>query len=134
MSGLILNLAPHERILINGAVIENGNRRSRLAIKSPQANVLRLKDAIHPEQATTPVTRLCMDAQLVLSGDLGLAEGKKRLAAGIGQLSRVLEGGQTAGILQAADEAAADNNIYLSLRLLRKLIPLEKELLGIATS
>lgn len=29
MSGLVLKLAPYERILINGAVIENGVRRSR---------------------------------------------------------------------------------------------------------
>ncbi|XCN44003.1 hypothetical protein DSM117340_03311 [Lentibacter algarum] len=32
MSGLILKLGPRERVLINGAVIENGDKRSRLAI------------------------------------------------------------------------------------------------------
>ena len=37
MSGLILKLSPKERILINGAVIENGDRRSRLAIMTPNA-------------------------------------------------------------------------------------------------
>ncbi len=30
------------------AVIENGERRSRLAIMTPNANILRLRDAIHP--------------------------------------------------------------------------------------
>ena len=30
MSGLVLKLSPKERVLINGAVIENGDRRSRL--------------------------------------------------------------------------------------------------------
>ena len=29
MSGLVIKLAPKERILINGAVIENGDRRAR---------------------------------------------------------------------------------------------------------
>ena len=29
MTGLVLKLAPHERVLINGAVIENGDRRTR---------------------------------------------------------------------------------------------------------
>ena len=48
MSGLVLKLAPKERILINGAVIENGDRRSRLSIMTPNANILRLRDAIHP--------------------------------------------------------------------------------------
>ena len=37
MSGLVLKLAPRERVLINGAVIENGERRSRLAIMTPNA-------------------------------------------------------------------------------------------------
>lgn len=35
MTGLVLKLAPKERVLINGAVIENGDRRSRLAIMTP---------------------------------------------------------------------------------------------------
>src|SRR6056297_4016306 len=69
MSGLVLKLGPKERVLINGAVIENGDRRSRLSIMTPDANILRLRDAIHPEEATTPVRRACYAAQLVLSGD-----------------------------------------------------------------
>lgn len=52
MSGLVLKLAPRERVLVNGAVIENGDRRCRFSILSPNANVLRLKDAIHPSEAT----------------------------------------------------------------------------------
>ena len=59
MSGLVLKLGPHERVLINGAVIENGDKRSRLAIMTPQANILRLRDAIHPEEVNTPVRRVC---------------------------------------------------------------------------
>ena len=83
MSGLILKLSPKERILINGAVIENGDRRSRLAIVTKDANILRLRDAIHPDEATTPVRRVCYAVQLVLSGD-GDAESSRKslLAAG----------------------------------------------------
>ena len=69
MSGLVLKLGPKERVLINGAVIENGDRRSRLSVVTPNANILRLRDAIHPEEVTTPVRRVCYIAQLVLSGD-----------------------------------------------------------------
>ena len=69
MSGLVLKLGPHERVLINGAVVENGDKRSRLAIMTPNANILRLRDAIHPQEANTPVKRVCYIAQLVLTGD-----------------------------------------------------------------
>ena len=69
MSGLVLKLAPKERVLINGAVIENGEKRSRLSVMTPNANILRLRDAIHPDEVNTPVRRVCYIAQLVLSGD-----------------------------------------------------------------
>ena len=74
MSGLVLKLSPKERVLINGAVIENGDRRSRLSIMTPDANILRLRDAIHPEDAKTPVRRLCYAMQLVLSGDTAASD------------------------------------------------------------
>ena len=54
MSGLVLKLGPHERIMINGVVMENGDRRTRLNVLTPDANVLRLRDAIHPDEANTP--------------------------------------------------------------------------------
>jgi len=34
MAGLVLKLGPRERVLINGAVIENGDRRSRGVVRS----------------------------------------------------------------------------------------------------
>lgn len=87
MSGLILKLGPKERILINGAVIENGERRSKLAIMTPDANILRLRDAIHPEDAKTPVRRVCYAVQLVLSGDAKADEAKYSLLRNIEELS-----------------------------------------------
>ena len=58
MTGLVLKLGPRERIMINGVVMENGDRRARLNVITPEANVLRLRDAIHPDDAKTPVRRV----------------------------------------------------------------------------
>ena len=58
MSGLVLKLNPKERVLVNGAVIENGDRRSRLSILTPNANILRLRDALRPDEVNTPVRRV----------------------------------------------------------------------------
>ena len=58
MSGLVLKLGPRERIMINGVVMENGDRRTRLNVLTPDANVLRLRDAIHPDEANTSVRRV----------------------------------------------------------------------------
>lgn len=81
MSGLVLKLGPRERILINGAVIENGDRRSRLSIVTPKANILRLRDALHPDEASTPVRRICYSAQLILTGDASPEETASTIAA-----------------------------------------------------
>jgi flagellar protein FlbT len=128
MSGLVLKLGPHERVLINGAVIENGERRSRLAIMTPNANILRLRDAIHPEEANTPVRRVCYLAQLVLTGDADPADTQRQLLRGIEQLSQVLTDHDSRTQLAAASRAVLDDQHYQALKALRSLLPREERL------
>ncbi len=130
MSGLVLKLSPGERVLINGAVIENGDRRSRLAIVTPNAHILRLRDAIHPEQANTPVRRVCYIAQLVLSGDVAPADARPQLLRGIEQLSQVLVDHDSRLQLSRATEAVLDEAHYQALKALRALLPREARLLA----
>lgn len=130
MSGLVLKLAPKERVLINGAVIENGDRRTRLAILTPNANILRLKDALHPDEANTPVRRVCYIAQLVLSGDAEPEEASKQLLTGIEQLSQVLQDVDSRKLLDDATEAVMGERFYQAMKALRSLIPREDRLLA----
>lgn len=132
MSGLVLKLAPNERILINGAVIENGDKRTRIAIKTPNVNVLRLRDAIHPDAATTPVARACYIAQLILSGDAGAAEGRRQLLSAIEQLSQVFDDRDSRILLADATRFAVEDNAYQALRRLRDLLPREARLFAAA--
>lgn len=130
MTGLVLKLGPHERVLINGAVIENGDRRSRLAIMSPNANILRLRDALHPEDTTTPVRRVCYIAQLVLSGDCTAEEARQKLLRGIEQLSQVLIDPDSRRLLAQASGAVLADQYYQALKSLRALLPREARLLA----
>lgn len=130
MSGLVLKLAPKERVLINGAVIENGDRRSRLAIMTPNAHILRLRDAIHPEEVNTPVRRVCYIAQLILSGDTDPAEARMQLLRGIEQLSQVLTDHDSRTQLNLATEAVIEDQHYQVLKALRALLPREERLLA----
>ena len=57
MGGLILKLRPHEELMINGVLVENGERNTRLRVKTVGAHILRLRDALKPEEATTPTKR-----------------------------------------------------------------------------
>ncbi|MEZ5684461.1 MAG: flagellar biosynthesis repressor FlbT [Paracoccaceae bacterium] len=132
MSGLVLKLAPKERVLINGAVIENGERRSRLAIMTPNANILRLRDAIHPEEVNTPVRRVCYIAQLVLSGDTDPTEARMQLLRGLEQLSQVFTDADSRSKLTQATTAALEDQHYQVLKALRALLPREERLLAAA--
>ena len=132
MSGLILKLAPHERVLINGAVIENGERRSRLSIVTPNAHILRLRDAIHPAEVSTPVRRVAYIAQLVLSGDADAGEASPQLLRGIEQLSQVLTDPDSRTQLDRAAEAVLAHEFYQAMRHLRALLPREERLFAAA--
>ncbi|MEL6642533.1 MAG: flagellar biosynthesis repressor FlbT [Pseudomonadota bacterium] len=134
MSGLVLKLAPKERILINGAVIENGDRRSRLSIVTPNASILRLRDAIHPDEVTTPVRRVCYIAQLVLSGDVTPQDARHQLLRGIEQLSQVFQDTDSRATLAAATDAVLADQHYQALKALRLLMAREDRLMAAAQS
>lgn len=129
MSGLVLKLAASERLLINGAVIRNGSRNSTISILTPNANILRLKDALHPDEAQSPVSRICYMAQLILSGDHDAHEGTRLILAGINELLDVFSDHEVRSILIASAAKFNAGKTYAGLKLLRKIIPIEKEML-----
>jgi len=130
MSGLVLKLGPKERVLVNGAVIENGDRRSRLSILTPKANILRLRDAIRPDEVNTPVRRVCYIAQLILSGDAEADEARLQLLRGVEQLSQALTDDDSRQLLSEATDAFIDGEYYRGLKRLRGLLPREERLLS----
>jgi flagellar biosynthesis repressor protein FlbT len=105
MSGLVLKLGPHERVLINGAVIENGARR-----------------------------RVCYIAQLVLSGDAERGEARRQLLRGIEQLSQVFTDADSRAQLATATDAVTGERFYPALKALRSLIPREDRLFAAAAA
>ena len=130
MPGLILKLRAHEQILVNGVVMQNGDRNARLIIKTPDAKILRLRDAIHPDDANTPVKRVCYVAQLAVAGETDAQEAAAELASGLSQLSDALTGVAGAEALDDAAKMLDQHNFYGVLRALRQLLPLEERLLG----
>lgn len=130
MSGLVLKLAPKERVLINGVVIENGDRRGRFSIMTPQANVLRLRDAIHPDEVNTPVRRVCYAAQLVLSGDMDPARARQHLLRSVEELSQVFTDTDSRRVLSEVTDALVAEQYYKCLKSLRSLLPREERLMA----
>lgn len=54
---LKLSLKPGEKFVLNGAVVENGDRRATLILQN-RASVLREKDIMQEHEVTTPARRI----------------------------------------------------------------------------
>jgi hypothetical protein len=68
MSGLVLKLAPHEQVYINGALVQNGDKRTRLIMPN-MANVLRVHDCMDESRSSeSPWHRLHCLWQRVVAG------------------------------------------------------------------
>jgi flagellar protein FlbT len=62
---LKLKLKPHERLLINGAVIKNGGRKSEVILLN-FANCLREQDILQEEDCGTPAARVYFAIQMMI--------------------------------------------------------------------
>jgi len=131
MTGLVLKLRPRERFMVNGVVLQNGERRSSIVVVTEDVNVLRLKDAIHPEEVKTPVTRVCYVAQLVLAGEADPEEARFQLLRGIEQLSQVFTDADSRLQLTRATEHVGANRFYQALKNLKSLLAREERLLAL---
>jgi flagellar protein FlbT len=54
---LKLSLKPHEKFVLNGAVVQNGDRRGVLLLQN-KASVLREKDIMQADEANSPSRRI----------------------------------------------------------------------------
>ncbi|WP_172332639.1 flagellar biosynthesis repressor FlbT [Mangrovicoccus sp. HB161399] len=129
MTGLVLKLGPRERVLINGAVIENGDRRSRINIVTPNVKILRLRDAIHPDDVSTPVQKVCYVVQLILSGDTTPEVVRADMIDRIEELSQVFRDSDSRRLISDASSAFVGKNFYQCLKALRALLPREERLI-----
>lgn len=91
MSGLTLTLRPREKFLVGGHLVENGPRRSSIRIEDDSVFVLRLSDALHPDDVNTPVTRAYHAAQLILACEVTKDDGKADLLNRLDELLNVFK-------------------------------------------
>jgi flagellar protein FlbT len=130
MAGLVLKLAPGERILINGLMFENGPKKARITLHAEGAHVLRLRDALHPNQIGGPVSIAYHHAQLAVAGESAPEAAVAELRPRLDDLAFALEGTWAMEALGQAREALEASNFYRMMRALHPLLPLERELLG----
>ena len=129
MTGLVIKLKPNEKLLINGALIQNGDCNAKLRIRSKNVSVLRARDAITQDQATTPLKKIYYIAQLAIVGEAVHEEASKQIQAGLLNLREIFRGDGLVH-LEAASEAASSMKFFAVMRSVRRLFPLESILLS----
>jgi flagellar biosynthesis repressor protein FlbT len=126
MAGLRLKLRPGERVLINGAVIENGHAQVELRVLTPDTKILRLRDALHPDRIDTPTKRVCYIAQLVVAGEVQPEAAISQFVRGVVGLKQVfLDPGSQATMDQAIQSARA-KNFYQAMQCMRRILRYEE--------
>lgn len=128
--GLVLRLRPHEKFLVNGVVIENGARRARLRVKTQDANILRIREALHPDDANTPARRLYYIAQLGVVGETDSEETRTALVKGLEDLQRAFGEHVCHDDIEAALQYARGGEFYRVMRALNRILPHEAALLA----
>ena len=123
---LRLVLKPHERIIIDGAVIRNGSSSSHFYIEN-KVPVLRQKDILTEAEANTPCKRLYLAVQLMYIGN-GLTN---ELSDLYWQLARdILEAAPSMkDLISAVSKSIVDGSFYQALKHAKALISSEEELL-----
>jgi flagellar protein FlbT len=126
MAGLRLKLRPNERVLINGAVIENGRTQAELRVLTPETKILRLRDALHPNHIDTPTKRVCYIAQLVVAGEVQPEAAISQFVRGVVALKQVFldPGSQTT--LDQAIQCARSKNFYQAMQCMRRMLRYEE--------
>lgn len=129
MPGLVISLRPKEKFLVNGALLSNGERRSQIHVEDDNVYVLRLSDALHPDNVDTPIKRVYFAVQTILSGDVKSEDGIDNVLKGLTDLALVFEDTSLEKPLNRAIKSAANKRFYSVLYALKPLFELEAKML-----
>lgn len=126
---LKLTLKPGEKFIINGAVIQNSDRRSTLLIQNKTA-ILREKDIMQPDEANTPMRRIYFAIMMMYLDEKSSKQHNddfiQRMSEFMNAISSPEAVSQCVNIMQLVQ----DKQFYKSLTACTKLYKFEEERLS----
>jgi flagellar protein FlbT len=126
---LKLSLKPGERFVVNGAVLQNGDRRAVLLLQN-KASILREKDIIQPEDANTPARRIYFPIMMMY---LEPVEANRYYDEFVLRLNEFMNAIRSPDILKECVSLSREvmaQDYYKALTRCRKLLAYEERLLG----
>ncbi len=125
---LKLSLKPGEKLVINGAVVENGERRTTLVLQN-KASVLREKDIMQQAEADTPAKRIYFPVMMMYLDQGKAGEAYNEFVLRMTEFMGAIENPE---VLTECVELSRDvmgSEYYKALLRCRKLIAYEEKLL-----
>jgi len=126
---LKLSLKPGERFVLNGAVVQNGDRRTTLVLQN-KASVLREKDIMQPEEANSPARRIYFPMMMMYLDEAGAHRYYDEFAERLTEFMSVIRNPEILADCVSISKHTMAREYYKALMLCRKLIEYEDERLG----
>lgn len=126
---LKLSLKPGERFVLNGAVVQNGDRRGVLVLQN-KASVLREKDIMQQEEANTPARRIYFPVMMMYLDEAGSQKYYDEFVRRLTEFMGVIRNPGILAECVAISKSCMSREYYKALMLCRKLIDYEDERLG----
>ena len=126
---LKLSLKPGERFVLNGAVVQNGDRRGVLVLQN-KASVLREKDIMQEEQANTPARRIYFPVMMMYLDESGAERYYDEFVRRMSEFMGVIRNPAVLADCVDVSRFCMEREYYKALMLCRKLIEYEDERLG----
>ncbi len=129
---LKLSLKPNEKIVLNGAVIQNGDRRTTMLLQN-KASVLREKDIMQSEDADTPAKRIYFPVMMMYLANEDAADVYNEFALRMTEFMGAVSQVKILEECVAISRDVLSGDYYKALSRCRKLIDYEAERLGNVT-
>ena len=123
---LKITLKSHERMIIGGAVITNGNTRCNLLIEN-KASILRQKDIMSEKDADSPCRKIYFTIQLMYIDEENLIEHHNTYWKLVQDIVKAAP--SMLALIDQISEHILNNKYYQALKLARKLIDYEQEVI-----
>jgi flagellar protein FlbT len=126
---LKLSLKPGERFVLNGAVVQNGDRRGVLILQN-RASVLREKDIMQSEDVNSPARRVYFPVMMMYLDEAGAEKYHDEFVRRLSEFMSVITNTDVLNDCVAISRHTLSREYYKALMLSRKLIEYEDERLG----
>jgi flagellar protein FlbT len=126
---LKLSLKPGEKFVLNGAVVQNGDRRGVLILQN-KASVLREKDIMQAEDAVTPARRIYLPVMMMYLDESNATRYYDEFVQRLSEFMGAIRNPVVLSECVSISKNCMEREYYKALMLCRKLIEYEDQRLG----